>query len=63
MRLITAFFSKLLLLLDMSLTALKQKNCLTDFINSDIRVLRGIALLPFGASLDLSSYIIVNKPG
>jgi len=40
-----------------------QKNCLTDFYGSDIRALRGIALMLFGAKPIVKTYIIVNKPG
>jgi hypothetical protein len=42
---------------------LSQKNCLTDFYGSDIRALRGIALLLFGANPILKYYRIENKPG
>jgi hypothetical protein len=40
-----------------------KKNCLTDFYGSDIRALRGIALLLLGACSKVNNYGIVNKPG
>jgi hypothetical protein len=60
---INVFLSVRLAWLSMVKARLTQKNCLTDFCGSDIRALRGIDLLLFGANPILKYYRIENKPG